>query len=262
MSMAESRRKGDRRISDDPNNKKWATDCGRIGFKLLQKMGWSEGKGLGLRGDGITQAIKVLPCVENLGLGAAEAMKNEKKDWTSTSASFEELLSRVNSVCSSEQAVDKQDAEKEEKKNDRNSKSRKHKEQKEKGRKKRLQDKELKDSNESKKKKKQLKNSKDSKKKEPTDGKKKAVTNYNDSKRKELNDEKKNESINGKMNTKNTQETSESASSSSESESFFTSTQPIHASSWKHRSKYIKNKSVTNYSSQDLSAIFGTATAP
>lgn len=197
MSLADGRRRGDRKISDDPNNKNWASDKGRIGFKLLQKMGWSEGKGLGLRGDGITQAIKVAPCVENLGIGAAEAIKNDKKDWTATSASFEELLSRVNSVC----AAGEENGESGEK----------------------------------------------SKKKPKSDKKEK-----NDKIKK---DKKKHKDSKTKIDQCTQPDKIEKDDPTSADQT---------GSSWKHRSKYIKNKSVTSYSSQDLSAIFGTAaiTAP
>ena len=41
-------RKEKQRFSIDPQNKTWKDDKDAIGFKLLSKMGWSEGKGLGL----------------------------------------------------------------------------------------------------------------------------------------------------------------------------------------------------------------------
>lgn len=42
-----------------------------IGHKLLQKMGWKEGEGLGARGDGIAAPISATGSArDNLGLGA------------------------------------------------------------------------------------------------------------------------------------------------------------------------------------------------
>ncbi|KPJ09909.1 SURP and G-patch domain-containing protein 1 [Papilio machaon] len=45
-----------------------------IGFKMLQKLGWNEGQGLGAEGGGIVEPINKAPQpVANLGLGAAAA---------------------------------------------------------------------------------------------------------------------------------------------------------------------------------------------
>lgn len=71
MGLAEPKRK--QRIVADPNNLKWADgahipvvplinlviDKGGFGFKMLQKMGWSEGRGLGANLDGTVEHVKV-----------------------------------------------------------------------------------------------------------------------------------------------------------------------------------------------------------
>ncbi len=54
MTLAQDRDSKRQRISDDPNNLTWSQDKNRLGFKLLRKMGWSEGKRLGANLDGIT----------------------------------------------------------------------------------------------------------------------------------------------------------------------------------------------------------------
>ena len=67
-------------IAVDPNNKLWANgiylslficfnflDQSAIGFKLLQKMGWSQGKGLGSKENGITDYLRVDQRQENKG---------------------------------------------------------------------------------------------------------------------------------------------------------------------------------------------------
>jgi Pin2-interacting protein X1 len=45
-------------LSPDPNNKFWANDKSKFGYKMLQKMGWKEGSGLGAKEDGITDFVK------------------------------------------------------------------------------------------------------------------------------------------------------------------------------------------------------------
>lgn len=55
--LAEPRRK--QRISVDPQNITWKSDNGKIGQKLLEKMGWSEGKGLGQNEQGVTENIRL-----------------------------------------------------------------------------------------------------------------------------------------------------------------------------------------------------------
>ena len=47
---------GDRkkqRWSADPRGRKWAEDQNKISNKLMEKMGWKQGEGLGAKGDGM-----------------------------------------------------------------------------------------------------------------------------------------------------------------------------------------------------------------
>lgn len=55
--LAERRNKA--KYSTDPNGNLWAKDSDKFGQKMLERMGWSEGSGLGKNGDGITAPIKV-----------------------------------------------------------------------------------------------------------------------------------------------------------------------------------------------------------
>jgi len=58
--------------SSDPQNKNWVNDKQAFGFKMLSKMGWSEGKGLGSKEQGEVGFIKVKPIIEKNGIGTSE----------------------------------------------------------------------------------------------------------------------------------------------------------------------------------------------
>lgn len=47
------------RYSTDPNGNLWADDPNNFGRKMLEKYGWSPGKGLGKNNNGIKAPIKV-----------------------------------------------------------------------------------------------------------------------------------------------------------------------------------------------------------
>lgn len=53
----------------DTKNQAWKDDKSRFGFKMLQKMGWREDKGLGKNDSGSVASIKVSKREEGLGLG-------------------------------------------------------------------------------------------------------------------------------------------------------------------------------------------------
>ena len=53
----------------DTKNQVWKDDKSRFGFKMLQKMGWKEDKGLGKNDSGSVASIKVSKREEGLGLG-------------------------------------------------------------------------------------------------------------------------------------------------------------------------------------------------
>ena len=92
MSLAEVKKK--RKIGQDPNNKCWSDNKNGMGYKLLQKMGWSEGKGLGVNLDGVQEHVKIETCNENLGIGAD---LNYADKWIEGASSYEDLLNRLNS---------------------------------------------------------------------------------------------------------------------------------------------------------------------
>ncbi|KAJ2484654.1 hypothetical protein EV174_002261 [Coemansia sp. RSA 2320] len=81
-------------FSADPRNTNWSSDKGRFGFKMLEKMGWSEGKGLGAKEDGMQEHVKIKLKTNNFGIGAD---KKNIRNWLENADGFSELLSRLNS---------------------------------------------------------------------------------------------------------------------------------------------------------------------
>ncbi|XP_048386265.1 PIN2/TERF1-interacting telomerase inhibitor 1 isoform X2 [Stegostoma tigrinum] len=89
--LAEPRRK--QKWSVDPRNNTWSNDESRFGKKMLEKMGWSKGKGLGAREQGFTENIKVQIKNDTAGLGAA---KDHEDNWIAHQDEFNQLLSELN----------------------------------------------------------------------------------------------------------------------------------------------------------------------
>uniref|UniRef100_V9KVT1 Pin2-interacting protein X1 n=1 Tax=Callorhinchus milii TaxID=7868 RepID=V9KVT1_CALMI len=90
--LAEPRRK--QKWSVDPRNNNWSKDESKFGQKMLEKMGWSKGKGLGAQEQGSTEHVKVLLKSNKLGLGAAV---NHEDNWIAHQDDFNQLLSELNS---------------------------------------------------------------------------------------------------------------------------------------------------------------------
>ncbi|XP_062323799.1 PIN2/TERF1-interacting telomerase inhibitor 1 [Osmerus eperlanus] len=92
MSMlAEPRRK--QKWSVDPRNSAWSKDESKFGQKMLERMGWSKGKGLGRTEQGSTEHIKVKVKNNNLGLGTAA---NHEDNWIAHQDDFNQLLADLN----------------------------------------------------------------------------------------------------------------------------------------------------------------------
>ncbi|RKP27895.1 G-patch domain-containing protein, partial [Syncephalis pseudoplumigaleata] len=86
-------RKVKQRISRDPNNLVWSNDTSKFGFKMLEKMGWAPGKGLGKDEQGVVEHLKVSLKEDQLGVGAD---KKTVDNWISNSSGFEDVLKRLN----------------------------------------------------------------------------------------------------------------------------------------------------------------------
>ncbi|CAL8316272.1 unnamed protein product [Merluccius merluccius] len=92
MSMlAEPRRK--QKWSIDPRNSAWSKDESKFGQKMLERMGWSKGKGLGRSQQGSTEHIKVKVKNNNLGLGTNASYED---NWIAHQDDFNQLLADLN----------------------------------------------------------------------------------------------------------------------------------------------------------------------
>ncbi|KAL1781249.1 PIN2/TERF1-interacting telomerase inhibitor 1 isoform X1 [Sigmodon hispidus] len=104
MSMlAERRRK--QKWTLDPRNTAWSNDDSKFGQKMLEKMGWSKGKGLGAQEQGATEHIKVKVKNNNLGLGATN---NNEDNWIAHQDDFNQLLAALN-TCHSQETTNSSD---------------------------------------------------------------------------------------------------------------------------------------------------------
>ncbi|KFP02661.1 PIN2/TERF1-interacting telomerase inhibitor 1, partial [Calypte anna] len=88
---AAARRK--QKWSVDPRNSAWSKDESKFGQKMLEKMGWSKGKGLGAQEQGNTEHIKVQVKNNTLGLGATI---NHEDNWIAHQDDFNQLLAQLN----------------------------------------------------------------------------------------------------------------------------------------------------------------------
>ncbi|KAK1795916.1 hypothetical protein P4O66_009026, partial [Electrophorus voltai] len=79
--------------SVDPRNSTWSKDESKFGQKMLERMGWSKGKGLGKSEQGATEHIKVKVKNNNMGLGTT--VYNED-NWIAHQEDFNQLLAELN----------------------------------------------------------------------------------------------------------------------------------------------------------------------
>jgi Pin2-interacting protein X1 len=79
--------------SSDPRNTQWVNDKNKFGYQLMKKMGWTDGKGLGVNENGDVSNIKVHNKADNLGVGSN---KSDGYEWTSHHDNFNSLLENLN----------------------------------------------------------------------------------------------------------------------------------------------------------------------
>lgn len=148
-------------------------DTSSFGRKMLEKMGWKAGQGLGLNNDGTTTHIKIAVKDDNLGIGASQ--KDAETGWLNNSKSYQEVLDRLAKSCSGNDSISENDSanvsESESKKKDKKDKKKDKKDKKEK-KKDKKDDKKIKKSKKEKKEKKSEKSEKsdssDSERETPT----------------------------------------------------------------------------------------------
>ena len=76
----------------DTLNKQWKEDKSGFGFRMMQKMGWKEDKGLGKDESGIVDNIKISKREIGLGLGTSDTVDNANRGWSATASSFNDVL--------------------------------------------------------------------------------------------------------------------------------------------------------------------------
>eukprot|EP01135_Chromosphaera_perkinsii_P008487 Nk52_evm55s1360 gene=Nk52_evmTU55s1360 len=96
MSMlAENPSRRKTKWTKDPNNTAWSNDDSKFGMKMMEKMGWSKGKGLGVKQQGNTEHIKIQLKDNNLGIGAK---RNHSNNWMENQDAFSDVLAKLNSA--------------------------------------------------------------------------------------------------------------------------------------------------------------------
>lgn len=82
-------------VLPDTQNQAWSSDTSRFGHKMLSKFGWTSGKGLGKKEDGMTGHVRVSKRLESLGLGARTASSGGEVALSSTMSDYDNLLASL-----------------------------------------------------------------------------------------------------------------------------------------------------------------------
>jgi len=90
VSLAEPRRR--QKWTLNPRGNLWANDESKFGQKLMEKMGWEKGKGLGAKGDGMTQHISLKLKDNNKGIG----FDGHDDTWLAHQNDFQSVLAALN----------------------------------------------------------------------------------------------------------------------------------------------------------------------
>lgn len=100
--LAEPRRK-QKVINLRAKNSIWSNDPNKFGQKMLEKMGWSSGKGLGANEDGIVEHVVALYKNDEKGFG----YEDRNDQWTKHEDDFNALLANLSNgkFCSFSTAI-------------------------------------------------------------------------------------------------------------------------------------------------------------
>eukprot|EP00117_Sycon_ciliatum_P043128 scpid42762/ scgid0963/ PIN2/TERF1-interacting telomerase inhibitor 1; 67-11-3 protein; LPTS1; Liver-related putative tumor suppressor; Pin2-interacting protein X1; TRF1-interacting protein 1 len=88
--LAERRKK--QKWGSDPRGTNWSKDKSKFGYRMLEKMGWSDGSGLGAAEAGTTSHVKVNFKNDTLGLGTST---QHADDWIEHQSDFDGLLAAL-----------------------------------------------------------------------------------------------------------------------------------------------------------------------
>lgn len=92
----------------DTLNSAWKNNKSRFGYKMLQKMGWSEEKGLGKNETGEVNAVKLKKREDGVGLGVEKTTDGAgAKGWSETATSFNSVLDILKATYSKKDKKDK-----------------------------------------------------------------------------------------------------------------------------------------------------------
>jgi len=91
--LAEPRRK--QKYSLNPRGLDWSNDDSKFGQKLMERMGWKKGKGLGANEDGNQHHISVSTRIDNRGVGCT---KQHSDNWLSHQEDFASILASLNTT--------------------------------------------------------------------------------------------------------------------------------------------------------------------
>lgn len=72
-------------------NNAWSNDNSKFGQRMLERMGWSEGKGLGLKENGIVEHVVAKYKNDDNGLG----FEDRNDQWTKHEDDFNSLLANL-----------------------------------------------------------------------------------------------------------------------------------------------------------------------
>ena len=75
-------------------DKFWEEEKNSFGARMMAKMGWSQGKGLGKAESGINSYLQTKKKSDNLGIGASMAQSDEQ--YNASQSIYNDLLSRLN----------------------------------------------------------------------------------------------------------------------------------------------------------------------
>ncbi|KAG7309127.1 hypothetical protein JYU34_005047 [Plutella xylostella] len=101
MSMLAGPRRKQRVINLRAKNNEWSNDSTKFGQKMLEKMGWSSGKGLGAKENGIVEHVVARYKNDDRGLGFED--KNDQ--WTKHEDDFNALLANLSNDTSTEEKL-------------------------------------------------------------------------------------------------------------------------------------------------------------